>query len=111
MGVKEERETCVLFNDAGEVTVWSCSPGQIKKLTRRLGKPDWIKGRTAFWASETARFAPLLPRKRRKGGPGRVGGFKPQKPPSNQPLSEPDHGGHKPDCGGNNECKCGLGKN
>lgn len=45
---REERETCVLVNDAGEATVWSTSPVQIRRLTRRLGKPRF-EGALARW--------------------------------------------------------------
>lgn len=45
---REERETCVLVNDAGQATVWSTSPVQIRRLTRRLGKPQF-DGALARW--------------------------------------------------------------
>jgi hypothetical protein len=45
---REERETCVLVNDAGQATVWSTSPVQIRRLTRRLGEPQF-EGGLARW--------------------------------------------------------------
>ncbi len=62
---REERETCLLINDLGEITIWSVSPIWIKKLTKRLGKPDYIDGETSFWNFTSKQATFPLPSKRK----------------------------------------------
>ena len=46
---KGERETCILANDLGQVTVWTTSPVKARQLARRLGKPATIVGECSRW--------------------------------------------------------------
>jgi hypothetical protein len=41
---RQERETVVNVNDAGEASVWTSSPVMARRLTRRLGDPTKLSG-------------------------------------------------------------------
>lgn len=69
---KEERETCILVNDAGDATVWTTSPTKARILTRRLGKPAESPG---FWRWDVpASTLTWLPRRKSKTA-GNKGAF------------------------------------
>lgn len=57
-----EKETIIIINEAGEVTVNSNSPKAVKNLTHRLGVPNWSRGDFAQWETETALVSIGLPR-------------------------------------------------
>lgn len=66
---RDERETCFLINDLGEITIWSISPTWIRRLTKRLGKPTSQDGPCAYWEGFTTLQVTIMPRKRRKRAP------------------------------------------
>ena len=62
---REERETCIILNELGEITIWSVSPIYQKKLRRRLGAPTRIDGECWTWARVLADTSLPLPSKKR----------------------------------------------
>ena len=63
---REERETCILVNDLGEITIWTISPTYRRRLTRRLGKPDRTDGDCAYWNRAVGECSFVLPGRRRQ---------------------------------------------
>jgi hypothetical protein len=64
---REERETVIILNDLGEVTVWSVSPIQTKKLRRRLGPPSRVDNECSWWENLTLETTSLVfPSRKRK---------------------------------------------
>ena len=62
---REERETCLIINELGEITLWSISPIWTRKLVKRLGAPTRIDGETSFWEFSSKQVTFPLPSKRR----------------------------------------------
>ena len=67
---REERETVILTNDLGEITIHSTSPTMQRRLHRRLGPPTSKTGECQYWeglTTDTVSFA--LPSRKRTRGP------------------------------------------
>jgi hypothetical protein len=86
---REERETCILVNDNGEVVIWTNSPVRLRQLSRRLGVPNQgtVHG-SARWhfTEETAGW---MPRRKRSGAAGTrpLSGFAARKPVAATPAA------------------------
>ncbi len=64
---RHERETIIILNDLGEITVTSNSPTQTRRLKRRLGAPliEGDGGTFAQWEIDTTTHRIVLPSKKR----------------------------------------------
>ena len=64
---RSERETVIILNDLGEISVTSNSPTQMRRLKRRLGAPliEEDSGMFAQWEIDTTTHRVVLPSKRR----------------------------------------------
>lgn len=66
---REERESCILWNDAGEVVVWTVSPIYQRRLAKRLGEPDRIDGTCHTWTRPKSSLSLILPSRKRIPSP------------------------------------------
>lgn len=63
---REERETVLILNDKGEITISTNSPTQAQALTKRLGKPHRKEVSWWEWEFTEATHTFTLPTKRRR---------------------------------------------
>ena len=64
---RNERETIIILNDMGEISVTTNSPTFLRRLKRRLGAPlvEDDGGMFAQWEMDTTTHRVVLPSKRR----------------------------------------------
>jgi len=66
---KAERETCILVDDNGIATIWSCSRRFRARLIERLGPPHRTQAESLFWDKLDAKNLAWLPRQKRRKSP------------------------------------------
>ena len=71
---REERETVIITNEEGQVTVYSLSPTMQRRLRKRLGKPTCVEGDTHTWEGLTTETISVVLPRRRSAKPVKVEG-------------------------------------
>ena len=84
----EERETCILVDDQGHITVWSLSPTWQRRLARTLGKPTRKDTECHYWDGLTTKQANISARKKRKATPAQLESLRELRKPISAPSQK-----------------------